>query len=88
VGEFDLSEWQTAVALEVLVKAPFPVVKEVRVAGSSVGFVVVEAFVVDFEREVPSQRLPEVSRVSRRYLIYPTPLPSVPGSDDTRAPRA
>jgi hypothetical protein len=58
-----------AAALEVLVKAPFPVVEEARVAGSSVGFVVEGAFAVDFEREVPSQRLPEGSRVGRRYLI-------------------
>lgn len=65
--EFDSWELQMAVALEVLAKAPFPVVEEVTGAGSvsvgsvSVGSVVEGASVVDFERVVPSQRLLEES---------------------------
>lgn len=60
--EFDSWELQMAVALEVLAKAPFPVVEEVTGVGSvSVGSVVEGASVVDFERVVPSQRLLEES---------------------------
>lgn len=59
--EFDSSELQKAVALEVLAKAPSPVVEEVTGARSaSVGSVGEGASVVDFERAVPSQRPLEV----------------------------